>query len=131
MEAHNRNGAAVAEWLRGRPEVSRVYFPELPSHPQFQLFRRQMKRGGGVLSFELSGGAEATSRFIDRLRLIVHAVSLGGTETLVTQPARSSHRGMTPETRRQAGIGDNLIRLSVGIEATNDIIADLENALGP
>lgn len=129
MEAHNRNGSAVAEWLSRRPEVSRVYYPKLPSHPQVDLFSRQMKHGGGVLSFELGGGAEATSRFIDRLRLIVHAVSLGGTESLVTQPARSSHRGMTSDARRQAGIGENLIRLSVGIEATCDIIADLENAL--
>jgi cystathionine beta-lyase/cystathionine gamma-synthase len=131
MEAHNRNGAAVAEWLMARPEVARVYYPGLPSHPQPELFRRQMKHGGGLVSFELRGGEEATVRFIDRLRLIVHAVSLGGTESLVTRPAGSSHRGMSPEARRQAGITDNLIRLSLGIEATADLIADLEHALGP
>lgn len=131
MAAHNRNGAAIAEWLLGRPEISQVYYPGLPSHPQAELFRRQMKHGGGLLSFELARGEPAACRFIDRLSLIVHAVSLGGTETLATRPAKSSHRGMTPEARRQAGISDSLIRLSTGIEAVEDLIADLEQAIAP
>lgn len=129
MEAHNRNGAAVAEWLRHRPEVRHVYYPGDASHPQAALFRRQMSHGGGLLSFELAGGEAAACRFLDRIRLIVHAVSLGGPESLATRPAKSSHRGMTPEARRQAGIDDSLIRLAVGIEATVDILADLEQAL--
>jgi cystathionine beta-lyase/cystathionine gamma-synthase len=130
MEAHNRNAAAVAAWLERRPEISRVYYPGLASHPQSALFRRQMTHAGGLLSFELRGGEAAATRFIDRLKLIVHAVSLGGPETLVTLPARSSHRGMTPEARKQAGVSDSLIRFAAGIEATEDLIADLEQALG-
>lgn len=130
MEAHNRNALAIAKWLAGRREVSRVYYPGLPSHPQAGLFRRQMTHGGGLLSFELEGGEAAGARFFDRLKLIVHAVSLGGPETLATRPAKSSHRGMTPEARAQAGVSDGLIRLSAGIEALDDILADLEQALG-
>ena len=129
MEAHNRNGAALAEWLRQRPEVSKVHYPGLASHPQADLARRQMSHGGGLLSFELKGGEAAASRFLDRLKLIVHAVSLGGTETLASRPARSSHRGMTPEARAQAGISDGLIRLSAGIEAVEDLTNDLDQAL--
>jgi cystathionine beta-lyase/cystathionine gamma-synthase len=130
MEAHNQNGAAVAAWLSQHPAVFQVHYPGLPTYPQNELFRRQMKHGGGLLSFELAGGADAAVRFIDRLRLVIHAVSLGGTESLATLPARSSHRGMSADARRDAGIADNLIRFSAGIEATEDIIADLEHALG-
>lgn len=129
MEAHNRNGLGVAQWLAGRPEIARVHYPALPSHPQLELFRRQMSHGGGVLSFELAGGETAACRFIDSLRLVVHAVSLGGTESLATRPAMSSHRGMSPEARQQAGVTAGLIRLSLGIEALQDILADLEQAL--
>lgn len=129
MEAHQRNAELIAEWLSARPDVVAVHYPGLSSHPQAELFRRQMRHGGGLLSFELAGGEAAAARFIDRLNLIVHAVSLGGPETLVTRPARSSHRGMTPEARRQAGIGDGLIRLSAGLEASADLLADLAQAL--
>jgi cystathionine gamma-synthase len=129
MEAHNRNGHAVANWLAKHPKISRVHYPALPSHPQAELFRRQMTHGGGLLSFELAGGESAACRFIDRVKLIVHAVSLGGTESLATRPAKSSHRGMSPEARQQAGVTDGLIRLSLGIEAAHDILADLEQAL--
>lgn len=130
MEAHNRNGAALANWLAARPEISHVYYPGLPSHPQAELVRRQMTQGaGGLLSFELAGGELAASTFFDRPKLIVHAVSLGGPETLVTRPARTSHRGMTPEARRDAGVSDGLIRLSAGFEDINDLIADLEQAI--
>lgn len=129
MEAHNRNASAIAAWLQQRPEVSHVYYPSLPGYPQADLFRRQMKHGGGLLSFELAGGEIAGNRFFDRLKLIVHAVSLGGPETLATRPAKTSHRGMTPAARQQAGVSDGLIRLSTGIEAVEDILADLEQAL--
>ncbi len=129
MAAHNRNAVTIAEWLQHRPEISRVYYPGLPTDPQADLFRRQMTHGGGLLSFELAGGEAAARRFFDRLKLIVHAVSLGGPETLATRPAKSSHRGMTPEARLQAGVTDGLIRFSAGIEAVEDILADLEQAL--
>lgn len=129
MEAHQRNAEAIVAWLATRPEVATVHYPGFRSHPQADVFRRQMRHGGGLLSFELAGGETAAARFIDRLNLIVHAVSLGGPETLVTRPARSSHRGMTPEARRQAGVGDGLIRLSAGLEASVDLLADLAQAL--
>jgi len=88
-----------------------------------------MSSGGGLLSFELSGGAAAAARFIDRLQLIVHAVSLGGPETLVTLPARSSHRGMTPDARRRAGVADGLVRLSAGLESIDDLLEDMSQAI--
>jgi cystathionine beta-lyase/cystathionine gamma-synthase len=88
-----------------------------------------MTHGSGLLSFELAGGEAAAARFFDRLKLIIHAVSLGGPETLVTRPAKTSHRGMTPEGRRQAGVSESLIRLAVGIEDADDLIADLEQAI--
>lgn len=131
MEAHNRNAAAIAQWLERRPEVSRVHYPGLSTHPQAQLFRRQMTHGGGLLSFELAGGEAAAARVLDRMQLIINAVSLGGPETLATLPAKSSHRGMTPEGRQQAGISDGLIRLSAGLEDSADLIRDLEQALTP
>lgn len=129
MEAHNRNASAIADWLATRPEVAAVHYPGFRSHPQTAVFQRQMKHGGGLLSFELAGGEAAAIRFIDRLGLIVHAVSLGGPETLVTRPARSSHRGMTPEAKLQAGVSDGLIRLSAGLEASDDLLADLAQAI--
>jgi len=131
MEAHNRNGKAVAEWLLRRPEVVRVNYPGLPSHPQGDVFRKQMKHGGALLSFELANGEESARRFLDRLGLIVHAVSLGGIESLATRPAMSSHRGMPPEARQRAGVSESLIRMSVGVEAFEDLVADLEQALRP
>ncbi|MEO9112023.1 MAG: PLP-dependent aspartate aminotransferase family protein [Lacunisphaera sp.] len=129
MEAHNRNGQAVAAWLARQPSVARVFYAGDPAHPQTALFQRQMKHGGALLSFELKGGAEAATRFIDRLKLVVHAVSLGGLESLATRPAMSSHRGMPPEARERAGISEGLIRLSVGVESLDDLLADLEQAL--
>lgn len=129
MEAHNRNGQAVAEWLDRHPAVARVHYAGNPKHPQAAVFRRQMRHGGALLSFELKGGQEAAVRFIDRLRLVVHAVSLGGLESLATRPAMSSHRGIPPEARRLAGISDSLIRLSVGVENLEDLLGDLEQAL--
>jgi cystathionine beta-lyase/cystathionine gamma-synthase len=129
MEAHNRNGQAVAEWLGRHPAVARVFYAGDPAHPQAALFRRQMRHGGALLSFELKGGAEAATRFIDRLKLVVHAVSLGGLESLATRPAMSSHRGMPLEARQRAGISEGLIRLSVGVETLDDLLADLGQAL--
>ena len=131
MEAHNRNGLAVAGWLQAHDEVARVHHPGLDTHPQRELAGRQMRAGGALLSFELRGGEAAARRFIDRLRLVMHAVSLGGMETLATRPAMSSHRGMSPEARGRAGVSDGLIRLSVGVERLDDILADLEQALRP
>ncbi|MBI3192140.1 MAG: PLP-dependent transferase, partial [Pedosphaera parvula] len=129
MEAHNRNGLAVAKWLQARDEVVRVHHPGLDTHPQRELADRQMRAGGALLSFELRGGEPAARRFLDRLKLVMHAVSLGGMETLATRPAMSSHRGMSPAERQRAGVSDGLVRLSVGVEGLDDILADIEQAL--
>lgn len=129
MEVHNRNGAAAADWLTRHPAVSKVYYPGLPDHPQAELFRKQMQAGGALMSFELKGGETAAKRFLDRLQLIVHALSLGGMESLAVRPAATSHRALSPAQRQAAGVTDSLIRLSVGTEALDDILADLDQAL--
>lgn len=129
MAAHNRNGQAVAEWLARHHAVSAVHYPGLDGHPQKALFARQMRAAGALLSFELKGGAPAAEAFLNRIRLVVHAVSLGGLESLATRPATTSHRSLTPEQRKQAGVTDSLIRLSVGTEALTDLLDDIEQAL--
>jgi len=128
MEKHNSNGQKVAEYLENHPKVERVYYPGLSTHPQHSLAKRQMKGFGGVLSFELKGDLNRTIRFVDGLKLALLGPSLGGAETLVSQPSTASHYFMNPEERRRAGISDSLIRLSLGIEDADDIISDLTQA---
>lgn len=128
MERHNSNGMQIAEYLANHPKVKKVYYPGLRSHPQYSIARRQMKGFGGVVSFEVDGGSEETMKFVENLKLCSLAASLGGTETLVTQPATSSHYFVNEEVRKEAGITDQLVRLALGIEDPKDIIADLEQA---
>ena len=130
MAAHNRNALAVARFLEAHPAVARVYYPGLQSHPQHELARRQMPGGfGGMLAFELKGGYDAAYRAIGRTEVCLLAVSLGGIETLITHPASMIHTHQTDDERATAGISPGLIRLSVGIEDVEDIIADLDQAL--
>jgi methionine-gamma-lyase len=130
MAAHNRNGQMVAEFLAGHPEVERVYYPGLTSHPQHGLAQKQMVGGfGGMLSFELKGGYEAAIALLERTRLCLMAVSLGGVATLITHPASMIHAHQTDEERVAAGVSPGLIRLSVGIESADDLVADLVRAL--
>lgn len=130
MEAHNRNGLAVARFLSEHPAVERVHYPGLESHPQHQLARQQMTGGfGGMLSFEVRGGFDAAYRVIGRTRICCLAVSLGGIESLITHPASMIHTHQSDEQRAEAGITPGLIRLSVGIENVEDIIRDLGEAL--
>lgn len=129
MAAHHAHTPRVARYLEAHPNVARVHYPGLPGHPQADLVARQMKHPGALLSFELKGGESSARRFLDSLRLVVHAVSLGGMETLATRPAATSHRGMSPAARRRAGISDGLIRLSVGVEPVDEILGDLAQAL--
>jgi len=129
MERHNQNGLQVAKFLEKHPKVAKVYYPGLPSHPQHSLAKKQMRGYGGVVSFEIKGDFERTVRFMESLKLCLLAASLGGTETLVTQPATSSHYFITPEQRQKLGITDQLVRLALGIEDAEDIIADLKQAL--
>jgi len=128
MERHNCNGMQVAKYLEKHPKVKRVYYPGLPSHPQYSIAKRQMKGFGGVVSFEIDGDFETTMKFVDNLKLCYLAASLGGVESLATQPVTTSHYHMSREDRSKAGIRDELIRLALGIEDPEDVIADLEQA---
>jgi cystathionine gamma-synthase/methionine-gamma-lyase len=122
----------VARWLEGHPRVSRVLYPGLPSHPQHELAQRLFEnRGyGGMVSFELAGaGQEEVFDFFEALRLCLPATTLGDVYTLVLYPAHSSHRALSPEERARVGIGEGLVRMSVGIETVEDILEDLEQAL--
>ncbi|MEM3579100.1 MAG: aminotransferase class I/II-fold pyridoxal phosphate-dependent enzyme [Candidatus Bathyarchaeia archaeon] len=129
MERHNQNGMQTAKFLAKHPKIARVYYPGLPSHPQYELAKKQMRGYGGVVSFEVKGDFEKTVRFVENLKLCLLAASLGGTETLVTQPATSSHYFINQKQRRKLGITDQLVRLALGIEDPEDIIADLKQAL--
>ena len=128
MERHNSNGIRIARYLEKHPKVKRVYYPGLPSHPQHSIARKQMKGFGGVVSFELDGDFETTMGFVNSLKLCSLAASLGGAETLATQPVASSHYHVGAEDRKKAGITEELVRLALGIEDSNDIIADLDQA---
>jgi cystathionine beta-lyase/cystathionine gamma-synthase len=128
MERHNSNGIKVATYLEGHPKVKRVHYPGLESHPQHAIAKRQMTGFGGVVSFEIDRDFETTVKFVENLKLCSLASSLGGTETLVTQPVTASHYSVSVEDRKKAGITDQLIRLALGIEDPEDIIADLEQA---
>jgi methionine-gamma-lyase len=130
VERHNANALALARFLEERTQVARVYYPGLESHPQHELARAQMSGSTGMLSAELRGGYEAAERFISRLRLATNAASLGGHETLVVHPAAMWSGYMTAEQLRAKGLGDGLVRISVGIEDEQDLIKDFARALG-
>lgn len=129
MEKHSENALAVARFLASHPAVARVYYPWLETDPGYQLARKQMKTGGGVVSFDLREGFDACVAMLNGVRLCHLAVSLGDVDTLIEHPASMTHSVVPPEERLAAGISDSLIRLSVGIEDAEDIIADLEQAL--
>jgi cystathionine beta-lyase len=126
MKRHVESAQTLAEWLAAHPQVSRVHFPGLPSHPGHALARRQMRGFGGMISFELAGTLEQASALLRALRIFACAESLGGVESLAEHPAIMTHASMPAEARRAVGIGDGLIRLSVGLEDVHDLISDLE-----
>ena len=129
MQAHERNAQALAQFLQAHPKVSRVHYPGLPDHPGHALARRQQDGFGAMLSFDLEGGEAAVFRLVERLKLYAFAESLGGVESLIEHPASMSHAAMTPQAQAQAGIGPGLVRVSVGIEDADDLIADLAEGL--
>jgi cystathionine gamma-lyase len=129
MERHNHNALARAQWLEGQPKVARVRYPGLPSHPQHALAQRQMHGFGGMVSIDLKTDLAGTRRFLEAVRIFALAESLGGVESLIEHPAIMTHATIPPATRAQLGIGDNLVRLSVGIEDLADLRADLARAL--
>jgi cystathionine gamma-lyase/cystathionine beta-lyase/cystathionine gamma-lyase/homocysteine desulfhydrase len=128
MAQHNRNGLAIAEFLAGHPKVQEVMYPGLPSHPQYELAKRQMNGFGGMLSFEV-GSFDTARQVLNKVRLMALAESLGGVETLIGHPASMTHASVPPERRAEIGLTDSLIRISVGIEDAEDLIADLRQAL--
>ena len=129
MLAQSERALAVARWLDARPQVTRVFHPGLPSHPQHDLAARQQRAGGAIVSFEVKGGREAAWRVIDSTRLLSITGNLGDVKSTITHPASTTHGRLTPEARAAAGITEGLIRLSVGLDAVADVQADLERGL--
>ncbi|GIK96697.1 MAG: cystathionine gamma-lyase [Alphaproteobacteria bacterium] len=129
MERHCRNAVEVARWLESHPKIAKVYYPGLPSHPQHELAQRQMQGFGGMVTAVLKGGLEPARRFLERCEIFALAESLGGVESLIEHPAIMTHASVPPEKRKAIGIDDGLVRLSVGVEDLEDLIADLETAL--
>jgi methionine-gamma-lyase len=129
MERHAANAMKVAEFLDKNPNVEKVYYPGLPNHPGHDIAKKQMKTFGGMLSFEVKGGRAAGVKLVNALKLVTVAVSLGDAETLIEHPASMTHSTYTEEELKASGIAGGLIRLSVGLENAEDIIADLEQAL--
>jgi len=129
MERHSGNAQKIAEFLADHPKTLHVNYPGLPDHPQYELAQRQMKAPGGLLSFVVPGGMEGAARVMDNLELVVHAVTFGTSRTICMHPPTITHEHMTPKERAAVGIDDGLIRLSVGLENPEDIMADLNRAL--
>lgn len=129
MRQHNENALKIARWLEADPRIETVRYPFLESNPQYDIAKKQMRGGGGMTSFDVKGGLEAGKKFINSLKLCTLAVSLGDTETLVEQAAAMTHTMIPKEVREAAGITDGMIRMSVGLEDPDDIIADLDQAL--
>jgi methionine-gamma-lyase len=130
IERAQQNALTIARWIERQPQVEWIRYIGLPSHPQHDLAKRQMSGFGAMIAFGLKGGLEAGRRVMDSVRLATLAVSLGGVETLIEHPASMTHAGMSREQREASGITDGLVRLSVGIENADDLIADLQQALG-
>jgi len=125
MEAQSATALALARWLEAQPHVARVYYPGLPTHPQHALAMKQQKSGGAIVSFDVKGGREAAWRLVDKTRLISITANLGDTKTTITHPASTTHGRISAEARAAAGIGDGLLRVAVGLEALEDLKADL------
>jgi cystathionine gamma-lyase len=128
MEKHDQNARQICEFLRNHPKVEQVYYPGLPDHPQRDVIRRQMRGHGGMLSFQLKGGFQECMRFLRKLKVFTVAESLGGVESLIEHPSSMTHASVPRETRLERGIADNLIRVSVGIEDSGDLLQDLGQA---
>lgn len=129
MQAQSANALTLARWLESLPQVARVYYPGLPSHPQYALATRQQRGGGAIVSFEVRGGREEAWRVVDATRLLSITANLGDTKTTITHPASTTHGRISPEARAASGIGENLLRIAVGLEAASDLQADLWRGL--
>lgn len=129
MDAHSAAALSLATWLEAHPNVARVYYPGLPSHPQHEIAMRQQRTGGGIVAFEVKGGQPAAWQVIDATRMISITANLGDTKTTITHPTTTTHSRMTPEQRANAGINDGLLRVAVGLESLRDIQNDLARGL--
>jgi cystathionine beta-lyase/cystathionine gamma-synthase len=129
VQRHNENALRVAEWCEQSAEIRRVHYPGLPSHPDHATAKSMMSGFGGMMAIELAGGAAAATRFLQKLRIIRHAPSLGGVDSLVSEPRFTSHAHLSAKARAAAGVPDGFLRLSIGIESANDLIGDIEQAL--
>lgn len=129
MAQHNRNGMAVAEFLSTHPKIDKVYYPGLASHPYHSIAKQTMRGYGGLLTFEVKGDAAAAARLIDSVKIPKIGPSLGGVESLIEQPLYMSYYSLTPEQRAAVGIADNMVRVALGIEDTDDLVADFKQAL--
>lgn len=130
MDRHCQNAFEIARYLEGHPQVASVKYPMLPSHPQFKLAKKQMRFGGGLVTFELKGGLEQGRKFLNSLKMISHTPNLGDTRTIAIHPASTTHSKLTDEERGAVGITRGLIRISAGLEDVKDIIADIDRAIG-
>jgi cystathionine beta-lyase/cystathionine gamma-synthase len=129
VKRQNENAMRIAEWCSKRPEIAKVHYPGLPSHPDHEIARTLLDGFGGMMAIELKGGGPAAIRFIHGLKVFTYAASLGGVDSLMIEPRYSSHEHMTPEERARIGIPDGFLRVSIGIENAEDLIADIEQAL--
>jgi O-succinylhomoserine sulfhydrylase len=129
LEAQSASALELARWLEKHPRIERVYYPGLPSHPQYKLAQRQQKGPGAIVSFDVKGGKDAAWRVVDSTRLLSITANLGDTKTTITHPASTTHGRISPEARAAAGIGDGLLRVAVGLDAVADIKADLAPGL--
>jgi cystathionine beta-lyase/cystathionine gamma-synthase len=130
MARHNSSAQRVAEWLEGDRRVARVYYPGLSSHPDHEIARQQMSGFGGMVTLDVHGGYEAACRVFDRFQVISRAASLGGVESLCSLPVLTSQYGFTDDQLEAAGVTRGMMRLSIGLEHPDDLIADLDQALG-
>lgn len=129
MDRHCENALKVAEFLEAHDRIKRVMYPFLPSHPQYDIAKKQMKQGGGIVTLVIDGGAEAAGRFMDKLKMFSISANLGDTRSIATHPATSTHSKLSEEERLQVGIEHGTVRLSIGLEHINDILADIKQAL--
>lgn len=130
MDRHCENALKLAQWLEKHPQVEKVKYPFLPSHPQYEIAKKQMKQGGAIVTFYAKGGIEKGRSFLNKLQLLSHTPNLGDTRTSATHPASTTHSKLTDDERASVGIGPGLIRISVGLEHIDDIIKDVNQALG-
>jgi O-succinylhomoserine sulfhydrylase len=129
MDRHCSNALELAKWLEQHDEIVSVKYPFLPSHPQYELAQKQMRQGGGIVTFEVKGGIDRGRKFLDSLQMFSHTANLGDCRTIATHPASTTHSKIAPELREAAGIYGGTVRVSVGLEHINDIQEDIRQAL--